>query len=311
MRYGAVAVTVCWPLLVLAATGYGQTSAGPLTPLPALSQPFPGDAAARGLPIESGVPSPEAGWPDRPLAAPEGGFPGANEIPRSRFFQLPEERYRGPGQPLIQESWQLRPLSIGLFFGFVQGGTLIRDWTREYQGPIGGVQVGWDYDSYWGMEMRFGWAVMDLSDSMLAIAAQEAKDDADGLSPTDPFRGRFDGVRNNHVFLWDGHAMFYPWGDSAVRPYVMVGLGTSTNSFIDRTDVTYKNTLFTVPVGIGMKYRLNDFLALRMECADYIALGGGATFDVVQRILVTGGMEVRYGGSRRAYWPWNPGRHYW
>jgi hypothetical protein len=302
-------VTVCWPLLVLAATGYGQTSAPPLAPLPAISPPLPGDAAARGLPIESGLASPEAGWPDKPLAAPEGGFPGSNEIPRSRFFQLPEERYRGPGQPLIQESWQFRPLSIGVFFGFVQGGTLIHDWVRENQGPIGGVQVGWDYDPYLGLEMRFGWAVMDLTDSMLAIAAQEAKDDADGA--TEPFRGRFDGVRNNHVFLWDGHAMFYPWGDSAIRPYIMVGLGTSTNSFIDRTDVTYKNTLFTVPVGIGMKYRLNDFLALRMECADYIALGGGATFDVVQRILITGGMELRYGGTRRAYWPWNPGRHYW
>ena len=305
-------VTVCWSLLVLTASAYGQIGPPSLAPVPALSQPFSGDAAARGLPIENGQASPEAGWPDNPLAAPEGGFPGSNEIPRSRFFQLPEERYRGPGQPLIQESWRFRPLSIGAFFGFVQGGPLIHDWARENQGPIGGVQIGWDYDHYWGMEMRFGWAVMDISDSALAIAAQQAKDDAAGLSATDPLRHRFDGVRNNHVFLWDGHVLFYPWGDSAVRPYLVVGFGTNTNNFIDRIDVPYKNTLFTVPVGIGMKYRLNDYLALRMECADYIALGGGSTFeDVVQRVLVTGGMEFRYGGPRRAYWPWNPGRNYW
>ena len=172
-----------------------------------------------------------------------------------------------------------------------------------------GVQIGWDYDPYWGMEMRFGWAVMDLTDSELAIEAQIAKDQRDGA--THPFVDRFDGVRANHVFLWDGHAMYYPWGDSAFRPYLMVGLGTSTNSFIDRTDVTYRNTLFTVPFGVGMKYRINDFSDLRMECADYIALGGGGDFDVVQRVLVTGSLELRFGGQRRAYWPWNPGRHYW
>jgi hypothetical protein len=311
VRLGAIAVSACWPLLVLATTGYGQTSAGPLAPLPAISQPFPRDAAVQGLPIESGPASPEGGWPDRPLAAPEGGYPGAAEIPRSRFFQLPEERYRGPGQPLIQESWQYRPLSIGPFFGFVQGGTLIPDWVREYQGPMGGIQIGWDYDPYWGLETRFGWAVMDLQDGWWAIAAQRAKDDANGLSPTDPLRARFDGVRINQVFLWDGHAMFYPWGDSAVRPYLMVGLGTSTNSFTDRIDVRYWNTLFTVPLGIGMKYRLNDSLALRMECADYIVPGDGSKFDMLQRLLITAGMEIRFGGARRAYWPWNPGRHYW
>jgi len=298
-------------VLVLTATGYGQGEALPMVPLPAIVQPYPGDAAARGLPIENSLAPPEAGWPDRPLPAAEGELPGSGEIPHSRFFRLPEERYRGPGEPLIQESWEFRPFSLGVFFGFVQGGRLIRGWVRENQGPIGGIQAGWDYNHYWGLEIRFGWAVMDLSDSDLAIAAQEAKDDAAGLSPTDPLRNRFAGVRNNDVFFWDGHAMFYPWGDSAMRPYIMVGLGTSTNCFETRIDVTYKNTLFTVPVGIGLKYRLNDFLALRMECADYIALGGGSTFDVLQRVLVTGGMELRYGGARRAYWPWNPGRHYW
>ena len=25
----------------------------------------------------------------------------------------------------------------------------------------------------------------------------------------------------------------------------------------------------------------------------------------------TAGLEVRLGGTRKAYWPWNPGRHYW
>ena len=33
--------------------------------------------------------------------------------------------------------------------------------------------------------------------------------------------------------------------------------------------------------------------------------------ETVHHLLATGGVEVRFGGSRTAYWPWNPGRHYW
>ena len=234
-----------------------------------------------------------------------------SDVPPSDFFAFLRIALRGRGEPLIQESWNYRPLSIGAFFGLAQGTTLIDDWIREDQGVAGGIQLGWDPDYYWGLETRFTWAGMDLIDSERAVAAQTTRDDARGYAANDPYRHRFNGVRNNQDFFWDVHTLIYPWGDSAVRPYLLVGLGATKNRFIDRTDTVYKNVMFTIPVGVGMKCRINDFVALRVECADYIATGGGSTFDVVQHFFVTGGMELRFGGARRAYWPWNPGRHYW
>jgi hypothetical protein len=212
---------------------------------------------------------------------------------------------------MIQESWRYRPFSIGAFFGLAAGGRLIRDWIREDQGAMGGFQVGWDFSHYCGGEMRLGWAEIGLVDSDTAIAAQKAMDDAYGLTANDLHRRRFLGVRTNGLFFWDTHALIYPWGDSAIRPYVLLGLGSVTHTFVDRVDVAYSDTLFTVPVGLGVKYRITDFIAARFECADYVSLGSSSRFGTIQRLLVTGGVEVRFGGPRRPYWPWNPGRHYW
>lgn len=229
----------------------------------------------------------------------------------SSFFGAPQERFAGPGQPLIQESWDFRPFSVTGVFGFVQGSTLIDDWIRGNQGVFGGFQLGWDCENYWGFETRFAWAEVEVIDSDRAIAAQIANDDAAGLAPNDPFRHRFDGRRHNHVFFWDAHALYYPWGDSAWRPYLMAGMGATHMSFMDRTDVRYRDNLFTVPVGAGVKYRLGDFLAVRVEAADFMAFGGGHTLELIHNVTVIGALELRLGGARRAYWPWNPGRHYW
>ncbi len=244
---------------------------------------------------------------DPAIAMPQGPEPYASPS----FFRRSEERYRGPGHPLIQESWSFRPFSLAGVFGMVQGSPLIDDWIRENQGVLGGVQLGWDTTPYWGFETRFAWAKVEVIDSDRAIAAQIAKDDAAGLPAGDPFRNRFNGRRYNRVFFWDAHALYYPWGDSALRPYLMLGLGATAMSFIDRTDVSYKDTLFTLPFGVGMKYWMNDFLAARIEAADFMAFGGGQTLELIHNVTVIGGLEVRFGGPRRAYWPWNPGRHYW
>jgi len=250
--------------------------------------------------------------PDYEAAGPDGlmaHVPGSFTSPQ--FFRGPQDRYTGRGYPLIQESWSFRPFSLAGVFGLVQGSPLIDDWIRENQGVLGGVQLGWDTAPYWGFETRFAWAKVEVIDSDRAIAAQIAKDNAAGLSPTAPLRNRFAGRRYNRVFFWDAHALYYPWGDSALRPYLMLGLGATAMSFVDRTDVSYKDTLFTLPFGVGLKYRMNDFLAARVEAADFMAFGGGQTLELIHNVTVIGGLEVRFGGRRRAYWPWNPGRHYW
>jgi hypothetical protein len=193
----------------------------------------------------------------------------------------------------------------------MQGGSLINGWIYENQGVFGGVQFGWDYANYWGIETRFGWAELEVIDTDLAIAAQLAKDAAAGVPADSTFAHRFDSRRHNHRFFWDTHALYYPWGDSACRPFFLLGLGVSSVNFVDRTDVRYRDTLFAIPFGLGIKYRVGDFIAFRAECTDYMVFGGGRSIDLLHNVTVLAGFEIRFGGSRRAYWPWNPGRHYW
>ena len=66
----------------------------------------------------------------------------------------------------------------------------------------------------------------------------------------------------------------------------------------------------SVPIAIGVKYRWNDFWALRLEGCDDIAFAHAAN-GAMQTMSLTVGLEYRFGGTRKAYWPWNPGKSYW
>jgi len=265
------------------------------------------DAADPGFTIESSLaeslPNSEPLGPLRPQPGHRvGGHLGS-------LFAPPAGRHRGVGQPLLRESWRYRPFSAGWFVGMVQGGPLIDDWVGGNRGLFGGYRLGWDYDHYWGCEMRFSFGNVSLDDSLRARNAQQAADDEKGFAADDPFRNRFDRRRDATVGLWDVSLLYYPWGDAAWRPYLMAGLGTAGVRFIDRLSTRYDETTFAMPVAVGVKYRCNDWAALRLECADNI--GFGDTLNTVHYVSLTGGVEVRFGGSRMAYWPWRPGRHYW
>jgi len=225
------------------------------------------------------------------------------------LFGLPPDRQGSLGEPLMFESWRYRPFSAGFFVGMLQGCALVDDWVGGNQGFFGGYRLGWDYHDYWGCEMRFGFGNVALYDSARAKAAQQEADDAKGLAADDPFRQRFDRHRDCTTFVWDVSLLYYPWGDSPWRPYLTAGLGTASVEFIDRLSTRYSETAFATPVAIGVKYRYNDWAALRFECADNIAFGN--SFNTLHHVSLTGGVEVRFGGSRVAYWPWHPGRHYW
>ncbi len=193
--------------------------------------------------------------------------------------------------------------------GAWHGGTLIDDWLYEEQGFYGGYRFGWDRDDFWGYEVRFSFGNMRLADGWQAVAAQEAWDSARGFGPNHPFRHRFDGPRDILVLLWDVDVLWYPWGDTPLRPYVMVGLGVAKVDFMDRLSRKYDDVVFALPVAVGLKYRVRPWLALRVELADNMAFP--EEVEVMHHLSLTGGLEVRFGGTRKAYWPWNPGRHYW
>jgi len=214
-------------------------------------------------------------------------------------------------QPMTTESWLYRPLSAGWFMGFMQGNELVEDWVGQEQGFFGGYRFGWDYDPYWGCEMRFGFASVALQDSARAKAAQEAADLAAGLTPDDPYFHRFDTRRDSGIRLWDVDMLWYPFGDTYLRPYFLIGLGSARVDFMDRLSERRIKSVLAMPIAIGFKYRLRDWLAVRVEATDNFIAGAGSGFKNLHNFSLTAGLEVRFGGTRTAYWPYYPGRHYW
>jgi hypothetical protein len=243
---------------------------------------------------------------------PQAGFDG----PLGSWLH-PSGRHRGLGHPLHCESWLYRPFSAGWFMGMVQGSPLVhdgRDASGDFRGGVGqqrgffgGYRLGWDFDYYWGCETRFGFGSIELFDTAAAKQAQQLRDAH--LAPA--IRNRYEHRRDTDLFVWDLDLLYYPWGDATWRPYLMIGLGTTHVNFEDRMGHTWKDTVFGMPLAVGLKYRCNDWLALRFEIADNMAFGGGSGLETLHNLSITGGMEVRFGGTRKAYWPWNPGRYYW
>ena len=108
----------------------------------------------------------------------------------------------------------------------------------------------------------------------------------------------------------DVHLLRYPWGDSRWRLYASVGLGLANVRFTDNQDTQFNEVLLHVPVGCGLKYFYKKWCALRIDVMDNIAIGKGGVNDL-HNVSLTGGIEVHFGGWRRAYAPWNPSFHYW
>jgi len=214
------------------------------------------------------------------------------------------------GQLMQRESWLRRPLSVAWFAGGVFGSTIINDWVDGEEGFFGGLRLGYDLNQYWGIEMRFSWGNLALRDSQRAIAYQRYMDDLAGYPSEHVYRRRYDGTRNASLFLWDVEALYYPWGDSGLRPYLLVGLGTSHISFVDRAGVGRDVTQLGMPIGAGLKFRIHKSLALRVECIDNIAVASGGV-NTLHNLSLTGAAEFRFGGSKKLYWPWNPGTINW
>ena len=201
------------------------------------------------------------------------------------------------------ESWLQRPLSAGWFMGVLHGSRLVDDWVGQREGFFAGYRLGRDFNHSWGAEMRFAFGSVGLFDS------QAARRQAETIHG-EQWNQRYDQRRDCQVFLWDVDLLYYPWGDAVWRPYLSVGLGTAEVRFEDRLARRWNKTLLAMPLAIGLKRRCSDCVAVRLEVADNIAFAGGG-INTLNNISLTGAVEIRFGGSRRAYWPWNPGRHYW
>ncbi len=231
-----------------------------------------------------------------------------------RVYGPPQGRHRGLGEPMTNESWMFRPYSAGWLMGAMFGSPLIDDWVGISSGYFTGFRFGWDQNYYWGLEMQFAYGQMGLWDS--ARSKGELRDwyVSEGIftNPNNPALTRLiDTRRDMELYQWAISAMYYPWGDARWRPYLSVGIGASRMKFTDIFLVHYDTTCFVFPLAVGVKYHWNDWLALRVECSENLSIPGGGGLKAVHNVSINGALEIRFGGPRTAYWPWNPGRTYW
>jgi hypothetical protein len=196
-----------------------------------------------------------------------------------RYGQI-DGRHQGRGMPLEGTSWLRRPIHIGWFIGGLIGDDLIEREVDQNGDIFGGYRIGLDVDHYWGGEIRIGFAHLDLVDNQIPINNRTSED-----------------------WFWDLHVAYYPWGDSAWRPYAALGLGLTSYRFEDHLGNDIVETLASVPVTIGVKYRFKNWLAVRFDLADNIAIGG-ARIEKMHNFSFTAGVEIHLGNRRRGYYPW-------
>lgn len=193
----------------------------------------------------------------------------------------------GKGNPMGNSSWLNRPYHYDWFIGPLLGDDLITNRVSQDNVIYGGLRLGWDFDYFWGIEWRFGWA-----DPGATYADQE-------IDPA-----------NVSFVISDVDVVYYPWGDAKVRPYLLWGLGVSQIDFQDDLGFNHHATLATMPFGAGVKFHQFPWLVWRLEILDNLAFGADQ-ISTMNNVSLTAGMELRFGARPSSYWPWRPGRVVW
>jgi len=206
-------------------------------------------------------------------------------------------RHIGRGLPMEGTSWLNRPYHVDCFSGTLIGDDLIAGRVAQDNELFGGLRIGWDFDYYWGLEARFGWADPNIQINDTALADPDL---ADTVQP----------ARDGGYFVSDVDLKYYPWGDSKVRPYLLLGAGMARVDFVDDNAKRYNTTLVTVPLGGGVQFRQKNWLAWRLEVLDNLSFGADGV-DTLHNISLTAGMELRFGSRPQSYWPWQSSRHIW
>ncbi len=192
------------------------------------------------------------------------------------------------GQSPLTEPWTHRPLFMGLYAGGVWGNELIDEEIQMEGGAEGGIRFGMLLAPAWEAEVRIGQAFPDI----VHIQGDRLRRDAD-------------------VWLIDGSLVWSLLRSSRCRVFLRTGGGTGLLAFHNVQGVQIDKSVFSLPVGVGIKYRIDDWIAVRMDLADTILFGSGTGLETNHLISFTGGAEIRFGGTRKSYWPWSPRRFYW
>jgi hypothetical protein len=186
----------------------------------------------------------------------------------------------GPGGPLRGTSWLNRPYYVALDFGGLLMTDRVAPNVRANNDLVGAIGLGWDWDHYWGSQLRLAWATPELLNTTLT-----------SLDPHD------------NLLIGDLSLLYYPWGDSRTRPYYRIGIGLTDLEYYNNNSLRQHETLFTFPLGVGLKYQMSRFITWRVELMDNIAVGQNET-STLQNLTITTGLEWRFGGRPSGYWAW-------
>lgn len=196
-------------------------------------------------------------------------------------------RHTDRGVPLEYSSWLNRPYHVDWFLGPLLADNPAGDRVSQTNELLGGLRLGWDFDYYWGLEWRFAWADPNL------VSVSDIE------------------VQSGRYFASDVDLLYYPWGDTKVRPYFLLGLGLNEIDTVrDETGLTQQVTLLGMPLGVGVLFPQTHWLAWRLEILDNLAFGNDGV-DTMNNISFTAGMELRMGARPNSYWPWRSSRNIW
>jgi hypothetical protein len=215
---------------------------------------------------------------------------GFRRIFRPLFYSLSSDgRSRGIGNPLTNESWLNRPFHVDLLAGGIFVPSLLRNRVDAGAGFLFGARFGWDGSHFWGVEARMADAHLGLSNPALNSR-----------------------LGNARVFLWDVNWLYYPLGDTQWRPFISAGTGLTNFDFTDNKGSRTHDVVLSIPMSLGLKYRVDNRMAFRIELQDHLTFASGNRIDTLNSLVITSGVEMHFGGGpRKSYWPWTPSRAWW
>lgn len=286
----------------------GKTSSGDIAPM--LKQLAPAQ--------ESGEEPPAPLPGDRTAAPTWQAQPEHSEaVEPPPAFRRPGLFGRGgefPGPPTDRcstETWSHEPYSFGVFAGVLVASPVSTNWLGQRQGYVGGLRLGYDFNEHWGGELRYSLGSAVLYDSPRAIEARLQADINAGYTGNDLRRYIYEPTRYADRTTFDLSAVYYPWGDTRLRPYILFGLGLTQFRYSNVFRDGYFTTDMSVPFGIGFRYLCSEQLALRVECTDTLIFAGMSNLNTMHDLTFTGALELRFGRQRKSYWPWVPGARSW
>ncbi|MDD2942401.1 MAG: OmpA family protein [bacterium] len=98
-----------------------------------------------------------------------------------------------------------------------------------------------------------------------------------------------DNNRNANLLLPTAEVQYYLFGNSRLRPFIAAGIGV----LAEKGPSPANTTNVTIPLGGGVKWLLNDTLALRTDARWIVDTEGG---EETSKFSYTGGISLLFGG---------------